>query len=77
MDILVSTRRPTNINKLDVNDLQRIINLSFIKLDMFALVIPYCFSVQLILNNDDFLGQNIAEMMTLMHIRMYKRHDIS
>ena len=45
MDALGSTRRPTNVNKLDVTALQRILTPSFITVDMFALVVLYLFAV--------------------------------
>ena len=44
-DVIGSTIRPTIVNKLAMIVLQRIMNPSFVSLDIFALVIPYLFSV--------------------------------
>ena len=44
-DVIDSKTRPTSLNKLAVIFLQRITNPLFISFDMFALVVPYCFSV--------------------------------
>ena len=44
-DVIGLTRRHTIVNKLDVIVLQRIMTPSFVSLDMFALVVPYFFSV--------------------------------
>ena len=45
MAVLSSTIRPTIVNKFSVIVLQRIMTLSFVSLDMFALVVLYLFAV--------------------------------
>ena len=76
MAVLNSTRRPTTVNTLVVTALQRILTPSFITVDIFALVVPYLFALFLH-NNDDCLGQQLASMLPLMSIRLFKRHDLS
>ena len=41
MDVLGSTQISTNVKKLSVIDLQRIMITLFVSLDMFDLVVPY------------------------------------
>ena len=45
MAVLISTRRPTTVEKLVVAALQHILTPSFITVDIFALVIPHFFAV--------------------------------
>ena len=77
MAVLISTRRPTTVNKLAVTALQRILTPSFITFDIFALVVPYLFTVCFVHNNDDCLGQQLDAMMPAVPVRFYKRHDLS
>ena len=44
MAVLGSTKRPTNVNKLDVTALKHIMTPLFVTLEMFALVVPYLFT---------------------------------
>ena len=77
MAVLGSIRRPTTVKILAVTALQRILTPSFITFDIFALVVPYLFTVCFVHNNDDCLGQHLAEMMPAVPVRLYKRHDLS
>ena len=45
MTVLGSTRRPATVNKLALTALKRIMNTSFVTLDIFSLVVPYLFYV--------------------------------
>ena len=77
MAVLGSTIIPTTVNKLDLNYLQLVLIPSFVVFDMFALVVPYLFSVLLVLKNYDWLGRQIYEIIPFVPITMYKRNDIS
>ena len=68
-DVIGSTRRCTIVNKFIVIVLKRIMNPSFLSLDMF--------SVWLVHKNNDCLGYQISAMMPFMPMRLYKRHDLS
>ena len=69
MDVIVSTRRCTIVDKFVVIVLKIIMNSLFVSLDMF--------SIWLVHNNDDCLGYQIAPMTTFIPMRLYKRHDLS
>ena len=77
ISVIGSTRRPTTVKNLAMAALQHILTPSFITVDIFALAVPYLFAVCFIHNNDDCLYQNLAAMITVVHIRLYKRHDMS
>ena len=53
--VIGSTRRYTIVNKFAVIFLQHIITPLFVSIDMFAIVVPYLFSVWFINNDDDCL----------------------
>ena len=73
MDVITSTRRPTNINKSAVAAFQCIMTPSFVTHDMFDIIVPYLFTVWFFMNNDDCLGQQISTMIPFMPIRLYKK----
>ena len=76
MAVLGLTRRPTTVNRQDVTCLQRIFTPSFTTVGMIYLVVTYLLYVLFILNNDDFLGQKISEMIPFVPIKLYKIHDL-
>ena len=49
MDVLGSTRRPNIFNKLAVIFFQYIMNILFVSLDMFAIVVPYMFTLRFVI----------------------------
>ena len=77
MSVLDSTTRPNNVKKLVLTVLKCILTPLFVTVDIFALVVPYLFSVWFVLENYDRLGQKIASMVTFIPIRIYKSHDMS
>ena len=77
MAVLGPTRRPYTVNNLAVTDLQRIMTPLFVPLNMFAVVVPYLFSVLFVLENYYCLVHQLSEMKPFMPIRLYKRHDMS
>ena len=68
-DVIGSTRRCTIDNKFIVMILKYIMTPSFVSLDMFVVCI--------FRYNDDCPGYHLAAMMSLMPMRLYKRHDLS
>ena len=59
---------PTTLNRISVTALHRIINPSFISLDMFAFLLVH--------NNYEFLGYHLASMIYFMPMRIYKGRDL-
>ena len=68
-DVIGSTRRRTIVDKLAVIVLKRIMTPSFVSLDMFFVLLVH--------NNDYCLGYQIAAILPFMHMRLYKRHNLS
>ena len=73
MAVLDSTRIPTSVSKLAIIDFQCITTPSFVRLYMFALIIPYFYC--LLRKNYYCLSKELDAMIPYMPIRLYKRHD--
>ena len=67
-DVIGSKRTYNVVEKFVVIVLRRIMNPSFVSLDMF--------SVLLVHNNDDCLVHQLAALMSFMSMMLYKRHDM-
>ena len=68
-DVIGSTIGCTIVNKFIVIVLKFTMTPSFVSLDMFVVLLVH--------NNNEFLDYQLADMMPLMPMRIYKRHDLS
>ena len=68
MDVLGSTRGPTTVKKLTVNDLQFILTHSFITIDGFAPVITYLLSILFFHENYYYLFHQVNAIMPVIHV---------
>ena len=75
--LLGSTREPTTVNNFSMTDFQCILTPSFITVEMFDLVVPYCFAVLFFHKKYNCLYQIIDTMIPFLPIRLCKRHDTS